>query len=123
MKLFNNPVTKEGSIRYFEVLKLFLFVLFLFGLYSKHIVNVNGLDNTSYVLSMVIASFLCFNMVYQTSVEINNLIKLFIEYVSEGLKSCIKEPFIEKVFSTDVAKTLYRVFRTKELSVYCVFRC
>lgn len=124
MKLLKNPVTKTGDIRYFEVFKIFLFVLFLFALYTKQITLITGFNTLSYIMFVIVSSLVYANGIYSIYKET----MVLLNYVYKGVKCAINKLYAYVRIIDFTSENLCKIIESNKMtfskkSVYCVFRC
>lgn len=124
MRLFRSPIKNDGTIRYFELFKMFVFVLFLFGFFSKGITLFKEIDFLSLLSGMILISLMCVVFVYQSYHELITATHLLFEAIKNSLKRIIKAPSLLCVydFVLNVHFNITYFFRKTEV-VYSVFRC
>lgn len=124
MVLFKNPITKTGELRYVEIIKVFIFVMFLFALYSVKIQNIPGFDTAFAISSSVIFIFICLAISIQLYTDCMVLYHKIVAAISQwltNLQTTWKLPSITLIL---IIKQVIEYITTKQTQAeYCVYRC
>lgn len=124
MVLIKKPVTKNGQLRYGEIIKVFFFVMFLFALYSTKIQNIVGFNTAFTLSSSIIVIFIILMIIIQLITDCLELYHYIIDAFSKWISNqhtTWKRPKIDII---SIIEQVIDYITTKQTqAVYCVFRC
>lgn len=124
MVLIKNPITKQGEIRYLEIVKVFIFVMFLFALYSMKIQNISGFDATFSITSSILVLFICVAFSIRLYKDCMRIYNQIVAVVADGLsKAQPTWQFPRFTIILKLEETLQYIKKKQTQSIYCVFQC
>lgn len=124
MVLFKNPITKTGELRYLEIIKVFIFVMFLFALYSIKIQNIPGFDTAFAISSSTIFIFICLAISIQLYTDCMVLYHNIVAAISEWLTNLQTTWRLPSVPIILIIEQVIEYITTKQTQAeYCVYRC
>lgn len=124
MLIFRDIVAKDGQIKYVKVFKLFVFVMFIFALYSINIKQFQGFD-LAFVLSsnlviLLIFSGLTINVTQKMFLKYKKLIQVFQQWLQSLFLLWNHIQFVWVLYKEQTQE----VFILKQRqSISCVYRC
>lgn len=124
MGLIKNPITNQGEIRYVEIIKVFIFVMFLFALYSMKIQNISGFDAAFTVTSSILVLFIgvafSFSLYKECMSIYNQIVALVAGWMS---KEQATWQFPRFTIILKLKETIQYIKTIQTQSIYCVFQC
>lgn len=121
---FQNLITKDGQIKYVEVFKMFLFIMFVFALYSTKIQRIQGFDLAFAVTSYLVMLLILAGMVVNSAKKVSALYQLVIQTFQSWLQTLYvswKNIRLVWVLFKNRIQDFYIAIQRQ--SVFCVYRC
>lgn len=119
--MFKNPITKEGNLRYVEVVKYTVLIALGFALYTAFTSSViMPVVITGVKLSSIFVIVLFLNVLLISTIEVLNLLRSFIIPIIEWLQTRLSE--IE-IIVTSIRCNYKKIYNTTSFKELSVFRC